>query len=126
MSIGHRIRTVRKEKRLTLEQVSLKAGMKASNLSDIEKGKRDIRTQTLERIALALGCLPVDLLEYEYEKDEEIARGLLDLIEDEKIRRQFRISDSELAWMRTIRFRPDQSPTKKDYIELLFIYRNIG
>jgi len=125
MSTGEKIRILRKERGLTLEQVAHKAGMQASNLSDIEKGKRDIRTQTLERIACAIGCSPTELLDQYYETDESITRGLRELIDDDKTRALMSITDGEIEWMKSIRFRPNQYPTKKDYTDLLFIYRNI-
>ncbi|MFC1732859.1 helix-turn-helix domain-containing protein [candidate division KSB1 bacterium] len=125
MGVGERIRMFRKESGMTLDEVAKSAGMQASNLSDIEKGKRDIRTQTLERIAAALRVAPSDLIGYRYETDEEMTRGLRDLIDDEKTRRLMSITDREIEWMRTIRFRPDQSPSKQDYIDLLFLLRNI-
>jgi len=125
MNIGARIRELRKESGLTLEEVAHKAGMQASNLSDIEKGKRDIRMQTLERIAKALRRSPSELYERVYVADEEITEGLLDLIRDEKTRKLMSIADQEITWMRSIKFRPNQKPSKQDYIDLLFIYRNI-
>ncbi len=125
MGVGEKIRIMRKELGLTLEEVAAKSGMQASNLSDIEKGKRDIRTHTLERIAKAMSCSPTDLIEVTYETDEQLTRGLRELIGDEKIRRLMSITDREIEWMRSIRFRPNQTPSKKDYTDLLFIYRNI-
>ena len=99
--------------------------MQASNLSDIEADNRDIRTNTLARIADALGCHPADLYDQSYETREEITAGLHELMYDEKAMKLMSISDKEIAWMRSIRFRPKQNPTKQDYIDLLFIYRNI-
>jgi len=125
MSVGTRIRSVRKELKMTLDEVATRAGMKASNLSDIEAGKRDIRTHTLERIAKALGCNPAVLYDQIYETEEEITAGLRDLINDEKTVKLMSINELEISWMKSIRFRPDQKPTKQDYIDLLFIYRNI-
>lgn len=125
MSVGEQIRQLRRESGLTLEEVAQKAGMQASNLSDIEKGKRDIRTKTLERIAAALGCSSTALLDPVYEMDDALTPGLIELIEDEKTCALMSISDREIEWMKSIRFRPTQHPAKKDYIDLLFIYRNI-
>jgi len=125
MDIGYRIRELRKKRGFTLNDVAQKAGMQASNLSDIEKGKRDIRTQTLERIAHALRCSPSELIDFEYEYDEEIAPGLRELIDDKKTCMLMNITEDELKWMRSIKFRPNQSPMKNDFIDLLFIYRNI-
>jgi len=126
MSVGSRIRSIRKELKMTLEETAARAGMKASNLSDIEAGKRDIRTHTLERIAEALGCNPADLYDQIFETEEEITAGLRELLNDEKTMKLMSINEAEISWMKSIRFRPDQKPTKQDYIDLLFIYRNIA
>lgn len=125
MSVGARIRSVRKELKMTLDDVAKRAGMKASNLSDIESSKRDIRTHTLERIAKALSCNPAELYDQIYEIEEEITAGLQNLINDEKTVKLMSIDEPEISWMKSIRFRPDQKPTKQDYIDLLFIYRSI-
>lgn len=126
MGVGERIRQFRRERGMTLEEAAQKAGMQASNLSDIEKSKRDIRTRTLERIASALGCNPNDLLDPVYEMDDALTQGLKELIEDKKTCELMSITDGEIEWMKSVRFRPNQNPAKKDYIDLLFIYRNIG
>lgn len=125
INIGLIIRERRKEQHMTLEETAKRSGMQASNLSDIEAGNRDIRTNTLERIAKALNCLPADLYEQRYETDIEITAGLRDLLEDSKAMKLMSIAEKEISWMRAIRFRPNQTPTKQDYIDLLFIYRNI-
>ncbi len=126
MNVGTRIRERRRMLHLTLDAASARAGMQASNLSDIESGKRDVRTKTLARIAIALKCNPADFYDYAYEKDTEIAAGLRELLHDEKTMKLMSISEQEITWMRSIRFRPKQNPTKQDFIDLLFIYRNIN
>ncbi len=127
MSLGDKIRAKRKTLSLTLSQLAEMTGMKASNLSDIEKNKRDIRTTTLNKIAAALNCNPAELYDtiyYEYE--EEITGGLQTLINDNKIIVMMNITETEIDWMKSIRFRHDKIPSKQDYIDLLFIFRNIG
>ena len=57
MNVGTRIRERRRMLHLTLDAASARAGMQASNLSDIESGKRDVRTKTLARIAIALNAI---------------------------------------------------------------------
>lgn len=125
MNIGALIRERRKELNMTLDEVATRSGMQASNLSDIEAGNRDIRTNTLERISKALQCHPAYLYEQRYETEIEITAGLRKLLADGKTMKLMSISERETNWMRSIRFRPNQTPTKQDYIDLLFIYRNI-
>ncbi|MFC1555587.1 helix-turn-helix domain-containing protein [candidate division KSB1 bacterium] len=125
MNTGENIRARRRALGLTLEETAHEAGMQASNLSDIETSKRDVRTQTLERIARALKCPASELIEYVYEYEGQVIAGLQELIDDEKTRRLMSITEEEIEWMRSIRFRPNQRPTKEDFIDLLFIYRKI-
>ena len=125
MSVGTNIRSVRKELKMTLEEVAERSGMKASNLSDIESGKRDIRTNTLARIAKALNCNPAELHDRNYESEDDTTSGLRELLDDPKTMKLMSIAEPEIRWMKSIRFRPNQTPAKQDYIDLLFIYRNI-
>ncbi|MCP4724605.1 MAG: helix-turn-helix transcriptional regulator [bacterium] len=125
MNIGSRIRSKRKELNLTLHDLADLSGLKTSNLSNIETGKRDIRTKTLEKIAGSLKCDPGDLCSKGINTLSELPGGLNDLIGDVKLIQLMSISEYELDWMKSIRFRADQSPSKQDFVDLLFIYRNI-
>lgn len=53
--IGQTIRHIREMKRMTQEELALKADMDRSQLIKIEKGERNPTLATLERIANALG-----------------------------------------------------------------------
>jgi transcriptional regulator with XRE-family HTH domain len=54
-ALGARILLIRKRKGLTLDELSLRMSISKGNLSDIERGKRDPRYQTLRAIADGLG-----------------------------------------------------------------------
>lgn len=56
------IRQWRKKRGLTLEVCAERAGMSKGNLSNIETGKTGYNQATLEALADALQCEPVDLL----------------------------------------------------------------
>ena len=56
------VREWRKKRGLTLEQCAERAGMSKGNLSNIETGKTGYNQATLEALAGALQCDPVDLL----------------------------------------------------------------
>lgn len=56
------IRQWRKKRGLTLETCAERSGMSKGNLSNIERGKTGYSQATLEAIANALQCDPVDLL----------------------------------------------------------------
>ncbi len=63
MMIGSSIAQYRLRKGLTQAQLAAKCGIPQPNLSNIEKGKRDLTVFTLVRIAAALGLKPAQLLE---------------------------------------------------------------
>lgn len=54
-SMANNLKTLRKAKGLTQEQLSDMAGMSKSYYSQLEGGSRRINSQTLERLAKALG-----------------------------------------------------------------------
>jgi transcriptional regulator with XRE-family HTH domain len=54
-AIGRRIRAIRREKRLTLDEVAAKTGFAKSYLSQIENLKREPPISTLTKIAFVLG-----------------------------------------------------------------------
>jgi len=56
------IRQYRKKQGMTLDQLGEKAGMTGGNLSEIENGNTAYTQATLEALADALQCEPVDLL----------------------------------------------------------------
>ena len=54
-----------------------------------------------------------------------MTQGLRDLLADERSVTLLQISDDEIAWMKTVRFRPNQKPSKDTYIDLLYTYRKL-
>jgi len=61
MHIGQVIRQIRETRQATLEEVAFAADMNASNLSRIERGVQGYSTETLDRIATALGTTVAEL-----------------------------------------------------------------
>ena len=61
-SLGEAIRHLRKERKLTLEQLADAAGTVHGGLSKMERGKQGVTFDMLVRIAAGLGVSPVDLL----------------------------------------------------------------
>ena len=74
--LGARIQEVRKMQNLTQEQLAEKIGLDTPNLSNIERGKRFVSAETLEKIVLALNITEKELFDFGYEKPRE------NLIED--------------------------------------------
>ena len=53
--LGMRIRYLREQKKMTLEDLSFEADINKNYLSDLERGNRNPTVKILERIAVALG-----------------------------------------------------------------------
>jgi XRE family transcriptional regulator, fatty acid utilization regulator len=62
ITLGHRIRHLRRARGLTLESLSALVGRSASQLSLLENGRREPRISLLQSLAAALGVTPADLL----------------------------------------------------------------
>jgi transcriptional regulator with XRE-family HTH domain len=59
---GDRLRRVRLNKGLSQEALADAAGLHRTHISLIERGRRSVRLETLERLARALGVQPAELL----------------------------------------------------------------
>lgn len=60
--LGRNVRSYRKAKGMTQEQLALDAGMERSYVSDLERGMRNPSVRALGRLADALGVEPSSLL----------------------------------------------------------------
>jgi transcriptional regulator with XRE-family HTH domain len=60
--LGRNLRRARKQAGLTQEEVAGRSGVHATEVSRIERGKRDPRVSTVERLAEAVEVSPSDLL----------------------------------------------------------------
>ncbi|WP_165264045.1 helix-turn-helix transcriptional regulator [Paenibacillus sp. M-152] len=86
--VGERIRTIRKNRNYTQEQLGEKVGLPQPYIGAIERGERNISLDTLERILEALDSAPNDFFQYykdNYLSEDERAResaldGLNDLL----------------------------------------------
>ncbi len=63
--IGDRLRDVRKEKKMTQEDVAHKAGIAVSQVGRIERGKLNPSVSTMFVIALALEVEPKELFDFD-------------------------------------------------------------
>ena len=59
---GIRLKTLRKEKGLSQEELALKSGLNRPYISAIEKGKRNVSLEVMEKLAGALGIKILYLL----------------------------------------------------------------
>ncbi|MFG6321999.1 MAG: helix-turn-helix transcriptional regulator [Lachnospiraceae bacterium] len=55
MNIGTKIKTLRKEKNMTLQQIAYTMGCSPQLISQYESGKRIPKLETIQKIAVALG-----------------------------------------------------------------------
>lgn len=65
MKIGERIRSLRKEKKITQEQLASELGVKRAVISKYENENVNINVHTLERISSILGVNPSYLIGYD-------------------------------------------------------------
>jgi len=72
--LGERIRTIRKDRRLTLKELERTSGFSATHISEIERGKTSPTIGALVRIAQALGKEPSYFLEEEHLSEVAMAR----------------------------------------------------
>src|SRR5438093_5477146 len=60
--VGARIRDLRERTEMQSQQLAAKVGIDPSAMSNIERGKRSVKTDELARIAAALGVSPLAIL----------------------------------------------------------------
>ena len=64
-SLGERIKSLRKEKKLTLSALCYKNGLEPSTVSRVEKAQVDVKLSTLLKISAALEIKLADLINFE-------------------------------------------------------------
>lgn len=62
MELTPRIRTLREERGLKQHQLAEMVGISAPHLSELERGKKNLNSRTLAKIADALGVDPSELI----------------------------------------------------------------
>lgn len=88
--VGRRIRTARKEWKLTQEELGARVSLTRTSITNIEKGRQKLLLHTLADIAHALRVEPVRLLP---EGVQEPERELEDALKDR--------TDPERAWIKS-------------------------
>lgn len=79
MNIGHVIKILRIQRKMTQEQIALEADMATSNVSRIEKGLRQPSQKVLQKLAKALNTKPSVL----YAASEQPITNISDFLEKE-------------------------------------------
>lgn len=70
-NLGKRIQEIRKGKNLTQEKLAEMIGIDTPNLSNIERGKRFVSAETLEKIIKSLDVREKDLFDFEHLKSKD-------------------------------------------------------
>ena len=63
--INYKIKEIRKGKGLSIRELSRKSGVSHTQISDIEKHKKDTTITTLSMLAIAMDVLPNELFDIE-------------------------------------------------------------
>lgn len=86
-NFGRRIQEIRKSKNLTQEKLAEMINLDTPNLSNIERGKRFVSSDTLERIAKALNIEEEELFDFGHIKSKDRLLNLIyDIIETADIK----------------------------------------
>lgn len=80
MSIGEKVRKIRKEKGLSIMDLKEKTGLSKSTISDLENNKSSPTIDTLQKIADALGVDVRDFFEDNTEKQSANITNIDDLL----------------------------------------------
>lgn len=63
--VGTNIREIRKQKKMTQEELAEKCGLQTSYLAGVERGDRNITLSTLEKVTIGLEINAIELFELE-------------------------------------------------------------
>lgn len=90
MTVGEKIKEIRKEKGKTLEEIGNAIGVTRQTISRYESGEINIPYDKLNLIAKALNCSGADFFNYEYDTDrydKEVALMLNNIKRDPMLRK---------------------------------------
>ncbi len=85
--LGKRIQEIRKSKKLTQEKLAEMIGIDTPNLSNIERGKRFVSSDTLEKIIKSLNVKEKDLFDFEHVKSKnELINSINNILNESDIK----------------------------------------
>lgn len=67
--IGQQVRKLRKARNMTLEQVSVRAGISLTHLGALERSEKEWKVRRLSSVAAALGVTPGAILDLATEEN---------------------------------------------------------
>ncbi|NMH86912.1 helix-turn-helix domain-containing protein [Flavivirga algicola] len=68
---GKNLKRIRESKNLSFRQLATRCNIDYSDISKIEKGKRNIQLSSLLELSKGLGIHPKELLDFDFELDEK-------------------------------------------------------
>lgn len=71
IQFGAHVRSLRNELNLSQDDVAARSNLTKSNLSEIERGNRNLAFTTLLEIAKGLGVQPKELLDFKIDLDKD-------------------------------------------------------
>lgn len=127
MTIGQRLREIRRERELTLKQIADKSVLTLTYLSDVERDQTRPSLKSLLRIAGALEVSMTDLLngveEFGKATDEALPAGLRELKDDPALAGQ--LDDEWLQTLQRLNYRGKRPQTKEEWREIFMYLRRI-
>jgi transcriptional regulator with XRE-family HTH domain len=133
MEIGKKIREIRRRVGISQEDLSEKAEINRTYLSQIENGKSSPTEKKIKKIAEALGVPASELMEettpysgeaptFEYDADA-IPAGLVEFLNDERTLLLMNPTTDEVEILKSIRFIDSFRPSKQFFMEALIEHR---
>ena len=120
MTLGQRLRFLRKEKNLTLKDLSQLAGLSVPYLSDMERGAVNPSVESLHKVAKAFNMTVRDLFSGVEELGESVSTSYPDgfeaFLEDPEFAAE--ITDEWKEFLMGMNFRGIQPTTRREWIEL--------
>lgn len=120
MELGERLRSLRKEKNLTLKDLSELANLSVPYLSDMERGEVNPSIESLQKVAKAFNMTVRDLFSGVEELGELVSTsyppGFEDFLKDPEFSEE--INDEWKEFLMGMNFRGEQPTTRREWIEL--------
>ena len=106
--IGQRIRTIRKEKNLSQQNLSEKAGVGIDYISNLETKGSNIKIDTLEKIITALNITPSELFESRISPKNPHLELLADQLAQLPQRSQEQLLEAFQLLIKTVKEKPNR------------------
>ncbi len=120
MELGERLRSIRKEKNLTLKDLSELAELSVPYLSDMERGEVNPSIESLKKVANAFKMTVRDLFtgveKLGESRPEPYPKGFKEFLDDPEFSEE--IDDEWKGFLIEMNFRGEQPTTKREWIEL--------